>query len=627
MKKIILLIITITGIVLSVFSQKTQYLYMSKEVKAAYLKETRAFDGNPGKNYFVNRTDYKIIAEFDPKTRVLTGNETIIYSNNSSDTLKNLVFNIYQDILKKGNARDWDLGTEDITDGVDIKEIIVENETIDMQNEKFYRNSSIMGFELKNFISPKKSVSIKIKWSFIVAEKTPVRMGTYEGDNFLIAYWYPKIAVYDDISGWNYHGYTGRYEFYNDNGNFDVEITIPREYNAWATGILVNPTEVFTKEYVKRLENAKNSNTTLKIINGEDRKNNDKITLKTEKLVWKFKSSETPDFAFGVSKTYYWDGINANAGGKNVFVNSVYKPESENYKEATQISKEIIEFYSNDFPAIAYPYPQVTVFNGGDGMEFPGMVNDGTPKETDDLIYLTAHEIGHSYFPFYTGLNEQKYAWMDEGLISFLPLLATDFISKNTNYEPFTKLLKYFNYQSGSNADMPLYVLSENTGNYAYRFHAYTKPAIMYYNLYNYIGKEKFAKALQIFTQRWNGKHPATLDFFIAFNDASNEDLAWYWKKWFYEFAYADLAIENVKIENEKAKIQIKNIGGLPLCFKLKIYLKNGKTGEMIINASVWKSENNQIEVTADYSDIQKIEIDTSYSPDINKENNVYIFQ
>lgn len=624
MKKIILALLTIIFTVFNGFAQKTEDLYMNRDQKKTYENESRSFDGKPGKNYFVNKANYKIFAEFDPKTRILTGEETITYFNNSKDSLKYLGFNLYQDILKKGNARDWDLGGNDITDGVEIKEIIVNNDTVDMRSKNFNRYSTTMRILLEKPVIPQSSTIIKIKWSFILAEKTPVRCGTYEDDNFLIAYWYPKIAVYDDVSGWNMHGYTGRYEFYNDNGNYDVEVTIPKEYNAWATGLLLNIDEVFSKEYVKRIEAAKKSNTPVNIITAEDRRNNDKITVKGKKLIWKFKSEETPDFAFGVSKSYFWDGVNADAGDKNVFVNVVYKPESEGYKEATQISKEIIEFYSKDFPAIPYPYPQITVFNGGGGMEFPGMVNDGTPKNREGIIYLTAHEIGHSYFPFYTGLNEQKYAWMDEGLISFLPLLATQSIAKNLDYKPFDHILKLFNHVSGTSLDMPLYVLSENTGLYAYRFHAYTKPAIAYYTLYKYMGADKFKKALQIFTERWHGKHPAPFDFFIAFNDAAGEDLAWYWKPWFYEFATADLFISNVSFINGKTKISIKNIGGLPIEVNLTITLKTGETKEISRKSDVWKKGNSEIEIILDYINIDKLELDTNLTPDINPDNNVY---
>jgi len=576
MKTHILISLIFVFFSLGTYAQKTSDLPINKEFQKAVANKTRTTTGNPGVNYFINKTDYKIVANFNPETRLLSGNETITYTNNSNDTLKYLVFNLYQDIFKKGNARDWDLGT------------------------------------------------IQIKWDFILPGTVAVRNGTYEDDNFFIAYWYPKIAVYDDIIGWNNRGYSGRYEFYNDFGDFDVEITVPSAYNVWATGVQQNYSETYTNKYVKRINKAHNSSKTINIITKEDRENNSKITLNKKDLVWKFQSEQTPDFSFAVSKTYFWDGIMADGGNKKVFINTVYKPKSESYKEVAQITKEIIEYFSTKIPAIRFPYSQMTIFNGGGGMEFPGMVNDGTPKQRSELIYLTAHEIGHSYFPFYTGLNEQKYAWMDEGLITFFPTLAAIHIAKDSTYKPIERNVQVFNYFSHSMDDMPLNVLSENTGRYAYRFHAYSKPAMAFYILYNYLGEEKFVKGLQVFTEKWNGKHPLPLDFFNAFNNAAGEDLAWFWKPWFFSLKYTDLKISSVKNDGDYTVVEITNVGGLPLPIILTTIDENNNEEIIYRQADIWKNNTDKYIIKIKKSNYKKIMLDTELTPDVNSDNNVF---
>ena len=239
------------------FAQKSSDLYMPKEIKQAYDKGTRSFNGKAGENYFINKVDYSIKAEFDTETRLLKGEEKITYTNNSPDSLKYMYFNLYQDIFKKGNMRDWDIGAVDITDGVQISKIIYNSEEIDINSGNVSNRSSILRIKLPEKIAPGEKTNIEIEWNFILPGTIPIRMGTYGDKNFFIAYWFPKVAVYDDIVGWNTHGHSGNQEFYNDFGNYEVEITVPNGYNIWSTGVLQNSEDLFTKKYLKRIEESK----------------------------------------------------------------------------------------------------------------------------------------------------------------------------------------------------------------------------------------------------------------------------------------------------------------------------------------------------------------------------------
>lgn len=587
-----LIIIAIISISIQAFSQKSNDLFMPKEIKQAYNKKTRSFDGKPGKNYFINKVNYSIKASFNPETRLLEGKETISYTNNSPDSLKYIYFNLYQDIFKKGNMRDWDIGKVDITEGVQISKIVYNSEDIDVNSKNVINNSSILRIKLPTKLAKGETSEIKINWSFTMPGTITLRMGTYNKDNFFIAYWFPKVAVYDDVEGWNRQGHSGNQEFYNDFGNYDVEITVAKNYNVWATGILQNSEDLFTEKILKKIEKSKNTKDIIHIITKEDRNKNN-ILKKADKYVWKFKSENTPDFAFAISKTYLWDATSLQSGKRRIPINAVYNPSSKDFSKVAEISRNAIKYFTEEIPAIPYPYPQFTAFNGGGGMEFPGMINDGDASTRNETLYVTSHEIGHSYFPFYTGLNEQKYAWMDEGLITFFPRFFVKKYTEKENYIFFKNIISGYNAQAGSFNDIPLIISSNNVGRYAYRFQAYSRSSVAFYMLYKLISKDKFAEGLRLFSDRWKGKHPTPYDFFFTFNEVAKEDLGWFWKPWFFEIGYADLNIKKVyNTEVNKVIVIIENKTGFPVPIHLTAKYKDGTSKEIYKKMIVWKNQN-----------------------------------
>ena len=616
-----ILFLTIT-LVISVtsFAQNSSELYMPKEIQKAYKNNTRNYNGTPGKNYFVNKTDYNIKVNFNPTTREIRGSEIISYTNNSNDTLNRIHLNLYMDLLKKGNVRDWSMGDVDLTDGVKILKVKVNNNEIKIEHNTVRTHSSMLTIKPQKPLLPKSENTIEIEWEFTYQGTITVRGGQYGDKNFFVSYWFPKIAVYDDIYGWNRRGYTGVQEFYNDFGNYNVEITLPGEYSAWSTATLQNTEEIYTQKYIARINKSKTSDTIINIITKEDRIAND-ILKKAETRVWKFKSENTPDFAFAISKTFLWDATSIISGNKQIWVNTAYKENSSDFKDVAQISKNAIDFFTNEMPGIPYPYAQFTAFNGGGGMEFPGMVNDGDNSNYNGTLYLTSHEMGHSYFPFYTGLNEQKYAWMDEGLISFFPKLFVKKYTKDTNYVFFKGDIANYNYQANSSIDLPLMVLSDNLSAQAYRFHAYSRSAIAFYELYKYIGAEKFAKALQLFTKLWNGKHPTPYDFFFTFNQIANEDLAWFWKPWFFEMGSANLSLGKLETIDNKTIINIENISGFPVAINLKVEFNDNTTKTYNYKSNVWKNTKN-FKIEIKNNNIKYIELDSITTPDSDSSDN-----
>jgi len=601
----------------SLIAQNTQNLFMNKAYKKALLNKTRSLTGKPGNDYWQNHADYKINASFDAKTRMISGEETITYSNNSPDTLRSLYFDLIQDLYKKGTARDWDLGQVDLHDGVNIKFVEIDGEAYEIA--AIYRNASKMVIKLKKNFAPKTKHSIEIHWDLIIPGTRTVRMGTYHKTNFMIAYWFPKMAVYDDLWGWAREPHTGNCEYYNEFGNYDVAITMKSPYILWSTGLLQNKDDIFQKNILKRIVKSVQTDKVVHIVTTDDLAN-EVVLKKADAFVWKFRAVGVPDFAFAVSKDYIWDATSVESGGRRVMINAVYKRGSLDFKNVADVAHKSIKFFSEESPKIAFPYPQITIFNGAGGMEFPGMVNDGDSRDYTGTLYVTAHEIGHSYFPFNTGLNEQFYAWMDEGLITFLPRKIVGKYTNDSSYVAFVDIIKSYNKYAGSIREIPLMIPSTNTG-FAYRYQAYTRSSVAFYSLSEYLGADKFDLALQEFSRRWEQKHPTPYDFFNTFNEVAGEDLAWFWKPWFFELAYADLALEVVNNQ----EVTVINKGGFPVAIHLKITWNDGTEEHFSMPASVWKNGRQKYSWKFKVKEFEKLELDTKLTPDAFPNDNVWI--
>lgn len=614
-------------------SQLSSIPFIPKEYQTAYNNQSRMKSGLPGRQYFQNRSDYKIEADFEPQSGTLTGMADITYYNNSPDSLHLLKFHLFQDFFKKGNKRDWDIGEADINDGVHIERLQINGTQYDLNSKKIRRNSGFLTAELYQAIEPDDKAEIRIEWEFTVAKETPVRMGKYGEDNYFIAYWFPKIAVYDDIFGWNRTPFSGMHEFYHEFGNYEVKISLPGIYNAWASGVHQNPEAVFSEKILKRLEKAKKSDRIVHIIKEKDREKL-RVTQTADTHTWEFKSENAPDFAFAVSKSYLWDGTRADNGtDEGVFVNAVYKKESPDFPEVCEISKNSVEFFSKEVPAIPFPYPQLTAFNGLGGMEFPAMINDGDMPNRNATLYVTAHEVGHSYFPFASGLNEQKYAWMDEGLISFIPRLFTNQYTDEKNYDSFSGLFENYNRYACSVRDLPLGILTDNIGNYrAYRQHSYTRSGLMFYVLYNYLGKEAFNKALQNFYKHWESKHPTHFDFIACLKAGSDEEISPIIDPWVFKQACADFSLRKSHYFDRSGELVIKKEGELPAPAVLTVEYKNGKSKDFSFGTEYWISNNPGEPVSEqkfkvpDIEDARKVYINNKKCPDANPDNNLILF-
>ena len=460
-----------------------------------------------------------------------------------------------------------------------------------------------------------------------------------DSTTYFIAYFFPHIAVYDDIDGWDVSFFTGRAEFYNEFGNFDVRISVPKDFVVWATGLLQKPETVLRKKYADRLQAAMTSDEIIHIINAEEaRKKN--ITQPNDKNIWQFKAENVPDFAFAISDHYLWDAsslIVDQETGRRVLIDAAYDETADDFFEVAEISRKSVEYMSYEFPAAPFPFPQITVFNGSDEMEYPMMVNDwsmnhpevaGVPNPHNYSVHLTAHEIFHSYFPFYMGINETKYAWMDEGWATFGDFLIGN---KLNGGDPYSKAWgnqhylyeNLYNTHMGSVADLPLISTSSYIGQPTYGINSYAKAALFYMTLQDVLGAELFKKTVHTYVDRWNGKHPTPFDFFYTLNDASGMDLNWLINPWFFELGYPDLAIAGASQNNQTYSITIEKLGSYPVPIQLQLFYEDSSVETVSKTAAVWKSGETVYTVSGSASkSIERIELGDIIIPDANPENN-----
>lgn len=597
-------------------------LKMPKELKKAYANQTRSYDGKPGINYWQNFSEYNIKAQIDPKSRLLSGSEQIVYFNNSPDTLKNLVLKLYQDMYKKGAARNTQLNPETVTDGVEISKIIVDGNILSLNvDDKMisYQGTNLI-IKLTSPLPPNSKVNINVDWSLIIPKGTDIRIGTYGESTFFVGYWYPKIAVYDDIRGWDMLSYNAEHEFYFDYSDMNVEIKVPQGFGVWATGMLKNPDEVLNDAYLKRYKKALSSDELINIVSKSD---SGKEIYKHQSgfTTFKYSAKNISDFAFGMSDFYLWDGTSIELEPeKRVVCFSAYNPASDFFTKAAIMAKRSIEFFSKEMPGVIYPYPQITVFNGDGGMEFPMIVNDGQFSNNINDVYVTTHEIAHMYFPFYVGTNETRYGWMDEGMAYFLPW---DLQIELSEYDHRTRAAIGFSKWAGNEMDIPMILPSVLSRDAHLSIMSYYKPALAYEMLESALGEKLFNKCLKEFIARWNGKHPTPWDMFNTFEDAANQNLSWFWNPWFFESHIPDLAIKDFKIENGKIKVLIENVGKLPLPIDLTLTLEDGTQSKLSAATSIWEDGDKEVWLDVDVkSKVKLVELLNKNLPDADGSNN-----
>jgi hypothetical protein len=547
--------------------------FMPGEIAQAYQNGTRSMDGRPGPKYWQNLVDYEIEVEVFPSEKRIAGTEKVTFHNNSPDQINRVLVRMYHDLFREANARAYRVQPSDITQGVELTQLIVNGDTYDtVEGDMLRRNGTNTTIRLKEPLMPGERLEMTIGWAQKVPETT-IRTGAYDSTSFFMAYWYPQISVYDDIFGWDLLDYDFSAEFYNNLGNYDVKITVPDNFTVLATGQLQNAEAVLAPSSLEKYRQAKESTETVVIVSPEDLAGD----FHHRSGTWHYQASEVSDFSFALSDHFSWDAAIQQVEGRNVLISSFYPADgAEACREVTANQRKTMQHFSEDMPGIPYPYPEFTTFisstHGGGGMETPMMANNGGPG-----LGVTVHEMFHTYFPMYVRTNEQRWAWMDEGWADF----NTAYVTKR--YFDKDEGLLYSDVSGGVSgvmgtiSDLPLITSTQFTDNTNYGYSAYPLPAFLYTTLYYHLGEELFLKCYREYIRRWAKKSPTPYDFFYTFENVSGQDLSWFWKPWFFEFGTADVRIESYK----NGKLSLKNEGNRPVPVVVRVNYTDD-TSEML---------------------------------------------
>ncbi len=606
--------------------------------QAALKAGTRTADGKPGPAYWQQRVDYRIDAQLDPKTAVLQGEETIRYQNNSPDTLPGVVIHLYQNLFKAGASR---TDPTPVTAGITLERVTVGGKEAHEVKMAAHAQASGAGYQIQGTLMllrlpqrllPHDSTTVKISWHYTVPPAPDAPRTKHVGSQlFLVAQWYPQIAVYDDVHGWHTGQYLGTGEFYLEYGNFEVSLTIPEGYVIGATGELQNPDEVLTAGARARLRQAATSDAVVHIVT------EDNITANTAterapggELTWRFQASNVRDFAFAASNRYLWDATRAvvpdpasTARTKNIVVNAFYRPEATNWKEAARYSKHSVQFHASHWHP--YIYPQITSVEGPEGgMEYPMIVFVEEYDDPRELYDVITHEIGHEWFPMMVGSDEKEYAWMDEGVNTYIEQFANkdfypDYVPFQTDYERYLGI-------AGTEDEAEIMRGADIfPSGESYAVGAYSKPAVALHILASIIGEDQLQKSLQEYTNRWHLKHPMPLDFFHTVEAVTGRNLEWFWYPWFYTTVPLDQSIVDVKTTATGASVTIGNAGGLPAPVSLLVTYGGG-TQTVTVPATVWANGQKRYVANVELKGaFQSAAIDpASMFPDVDRSNNVW---
>jgi hypothetical protein len=601
----------------SITALSAQSLYMPRNIQRAYDRQTRSNDGRPGPKYWQNHAEYRINATVDLPTRELSGRAEIRYFNQSPDTLIMVRVKLAHDLYRKNGQRAYDLNPDAITDGVFVPQVRVGGKPVDAK--ALHQHNTFLDVKLEAPLLPGQSLDLGIDWAYIAppAQGAP-REGVYDSATWFVPYWYPQVAVYDDLHGWADAPYNGLQEMYNDFSDYEVRITVPADMMVWATGIWQNAETMLKPDFFRRYQRAQASAEVVQIFSPKDYSYGGNFFQTTGTHTFVYRAEQVPDFAFAFSNYYLWDAATTvvdSTTGRKTLVSAAYNPKSQDYYEVCRVAADGLNLMSRWLPGYPYPYPGMTVFNGSGGMEFPMMCNDGS-THPNSPISLTVHETAHTYFPFMMGINEQYYAWMDEGWAAFFDVLVTDSLAGKSQ----GRLRNYPDF-AGTDMDMPPMTPSRHLANPAYRVAAYNRPQAAYFALYQLLGHERFHRCMVAYMDRWKTKHPQPFDFFNTWNEAAGENLNWFWKPWFFDWGYPDLAVADVNAKG----ITIENTGTMPMSVAGEIEYKDGTKERFRHSAAVWKTGNRTFLIpVAKGKTVQNVTLNDPQVSDTEKANNTW---
>jgi len=600
---------------------------MPRDVKEAYARQERSPDGYPGKNYWQNSGRYVINVTTNPPNRKITGSEEIIYINNSPVPLTYLNYRFIQNIHKPTSLRNYDVDSGYFTSGIHIDSFSINGQKQTWVEPEY--NSTYKWVNLPTPLAPHDSVKISFKWHYDISLKAR-REGMIDSTTYFIAYFYPRVAVVDDYNWWDYMDFTEQQEFYNDFNDYTLNVTVPKNYIVWATGTLQNINEVLQPAYSKRLTKSFNSDSIIKIADKADLLQK-KVTTQNNFNSWQWKASNVSDVAFGVSDHFVWDAssvVGDDSTHRRVSVQALYNDTAIDFHNAVKVGRHAVSWFSHNWPGISYPYPKSTISLGFENMEYPMMVNYVTLTDIKAAASVEKHEIAHTWFPFYMGINESRYAFMDEGWATTFEYLISREDVGISEADSVFKQLRVADWITDPTSihDLPIITPADVLKGVAYGNNAYGKPSLAYLALKDLLGDISFKKCLHEFMDRWHGKHPIPWDFFNTFNNVSGKNLNWFWNNWFFSNGYMDVAIDSVSNTANGYTTIIKNKGGFAIPLNVQINYADGSNEMHHYTPAIWQVNEKLITLTLHPAKpVRSIKLATGIFMDANETNNEWV--
>jgi hypothetical protein len=629
-------------------------VYEIPEFTRAVARGTRTRDGRPGSGYWVQHARYRIDARLDPATHRVSGEEHVVYFNNSPDTLGRLAVHLRQNAFAAGNPRRQ---PAPITGGITLDRVAVAGRTLTppstgvtpvpitdlahapMATGDYSVDGTVAWLSLAAPLLPRDSVALDFTWSY---EPPPApsdgRQGR-EGDVYLMGYWYPQVAVYDDVNGWVADPYLLQAEFYMDHADYDVRVTVPHGWTVGATGRLANAREVLSAGARARLAEARRAGTIVHVVEPGPAAAA-AFAGSPPEAIWHFVAPNVRDFAWGTSHQYVWDATRALVGDSGarrdtVDIYSFYRRTPNATAWATggaRFTRDAVAQMSRYL--WPYPWPTMTSLEGvldSGGMEYP-MLTIMTPY-TDTLALAgdLMHETGHMWFPMQVGSNETRYPWMDEGFTQFDVAQAMRVLygeprtgGRPTDSEPGQRAL--YLKAAAAGHDLPLMWPGDLYPGSLYFIMFYDKTAQALVGLRAIMGEDRFHRGLREYGRRWTGRHPYPADFFNTMTRAAGRDLGWFWRTWFYEPWPLDQALGPVTTAGDSTTITVEDRGLAPMPVRLAITRADGHVQRIELPVDRWLGGARTVtERVAAQPAVTRVEIDPEGAfPDVERDNQVW---
>jgi hypothetical protein len=600
--------------------------------------------GMPGPRYWQQRADYTVRASLDTTTHTVSGRETVRYTNNSPDTLRYVWLQVDQNIYRPDSrgaainpadarfaARGFE-GGYTITGFDAVRATRGDSQPVARAPLKTSVNGTMLRADLDRPLPPGGTASWDIVFKFQVPEHGSDRMGRRQyGGHWLyeIAEWFPRMAVYDDVRGWNTEQYLGQGEFYLEYGDIDFSLTVPRSFVVAGSGTLLNPTEVLTANERERLARARRADSTMAIIaRSEAGTPATRPAGTSPTLSWHFSAKNVRDVAWAAAPNFIWDA----SSWDGILMQSYYPPEANaDWSNSTAYVRHTIKHYSEKW--FHFPYPTaINIAGPVGGMEYPMIVFCGSGASGRGLFGVTTHELGHQWFPMIVGSNERLYAWQDEGFNTFINIYSGLAFYHDTAAIGTSGSATQFAQFAATGRDVPPILAADRIDGNLLGVAGYFKPGVGLYLLRHHILDDttRFDAAFREYIRRWAFKHPTPADFFRSMNDALGEDLSWFWRGWFYRTDVMDLAVDSVTTRSDSAGTKFTSVflsspGQLPMPVELKLGFSDGTSEAVRLPVEVWLLGNHYAYVRESPKDVTRIEIDPGHVfPDIRRENNVW---